>query len=169
MILPPKVSSVLFVAGTISFSSLAFWVCPPSNAQSPTPSVTPTHSNPQPSSPVETRSPCDAFSTRQEAQAFFERDPVSAARLDPNQDGIACDQLSATLRTDGYRSASGSTSDGWFYEIWQSSVRSAYAASGDRVVYYIKAWRSGAADTVLTTRNFSSAQAAYEYFADQLR
>jgi hypothetical protein len=171
MILPRQLFILLATAG--SLSSILF-ICPLSEAQTPTltptPTPTPTPSNTQPTSPIETRSPCDAFSTRQEAQAFFEHDPVSAANLDLNQDGQACDQLSTSLRTDGYRTSSGSTGDGWFYEIWQSSVRSAYSRqSPHRAVYYIKAWRSGASDTVLTTRSFSSAQAAYEYFAKQLK
>jgi hypothetical protein len=163
-------STWLRTAATLSFSSIVLLsICPVSKAQSPTPTATPTPSNTQPTAPIETRSPCDAFSTRQEAQAFFERDPEDAANLDLNRDGQACDQLSTSLRTDGYRISSGTTSDGWTYEIWKSSVRSAYSRSRDRVVYYVRAWRSHYPDTLLTTRNFTSVQAAYDYFVESLK
>ncbi|HEY9661538.1 MAG TPA: hypothetical protein V6C65_24030, partial [Allocoleopsis sp.] len=132
------------------------------SSPSPSPSIAPSVS------PIETRSPCDAFSTQTEAQAVFERDPVTAANLDLDRDGQACDQLSTSIRTDGYRISSGSTSDGWRYEIWRSTIRSTYS-TGNQVVYYVRAQWSEQPSTLLTTGNFSSAAAAYQYFTEHLK
>ncbi len=119
-------------------------------------------------SPIEARSLCDIFLNRQEAQAFFEHNSTNAINLNPDGDGQACRHLSTTVRTDGYQVSSGSTSNGWRFEVWKSSVRSSYGSSHNQLIYYVKAWRSSQSDTLLTTRSFSSAQAAYEYFVNSL-
>ena len=149
----------------LSLSSLFFLsLYLPAQAEpaSPFPSGIPT------ASPIESRSFCDIFSNRQEAQAFLEHNAANTVHLDPDGDGQACNQLSTSVRTDGYRVSSGSTSSGWQFEVWKSSVRSSYSSTHNQVTYYVRAWRSSQLDTVLTTRNFSSAQAAYQYFVNSL-
>lgn len=111
---------------------------------------------------------CDFFQSAQEAQAFFERDPANNAFLDANRDGLACETLPTTIRSDGRRVASGSTSKGWQYEIWRSSVDFAYDADNAFEVFYVKAWRQNNPSTVLTTGNFDSQQQAYDYFRNYL-
>ena len=112
-------------------------------------------------------STCDFFQSAQEAQAFFERDPVNNALLDANGDGLACTHLPSHVRTDGMRVSGGSTSLGWSYEIWQSSVEPAYREHL-LDVYYIRAWRQSDSNTILTTGNFASQRDAYDYFKNYL-
>ena len=111
---------------------------------------------------------CDFFQSAQEAQAFFERDPANNAILDANRNGFACETLPTTVRADGRRVASGSTSKGWQYEIWRSSVDFTYDADNSFDVFYVKAWRQSNPSTVLTTGNFGSQQQAYDYFRNYL-
>lgn len=111
---------------------------------------------------------CDFFQSAQEAQAFFEHDPSNHAILDANRNGLACEDLPTSVRSDGSRVASGSTSRGWQYEIWQSSVNFARDASNTSDVFYVKAWRQSSPNTVITTGNFDSQQQAYDYFKNYL-
>jgi hypothetical protein len=112
---------------------------------------------------------CDFFQSAQEAQAVFERNPADYAFLDANRNGLACETLPTRVRSDGVRVSSGSTSQGWQYEIWRSSIDFAYDAGGNFDVFYVKAWRQNNPATVLTTGNFDSQQHAYRYFRDYLQ
>jgi len=117
---------------------------------------------------VVTVNACDFFQSAQEAQAFFERDRSSYAFLDADRDGLACEDLPTQVRSDGNRVSSGSTSRGWQYEIWRSSVNSGYSTNQASEVFYVKAWRQDSPNTVLTTGNFHSQQQAYDYFKNHL-
>lgn len=112
---------------------------------------------------------CDFFQSAQEAQAFFERDPANNAFLDANRNGLACEELPTMVRSDGERVSSGSTSQGWQYEIWRSSVDFAYDSRDSFDVFYVKAWRQSNPATVLTTGNFDSQQHARDYFRNYLQ
>lgn len=112
---------------------------------------------------------CDFFQSAQEAQAFFERNPSNNAVLDADRNGRACETLPTTVRSDGVRVASGSTSRGWQYEIWRSSVDFTYDAADTFDVFYVKAWRQSNPSTVLTTGNFDSQQQAQNYFRNYLQ
>ncbi|GAB4385976.1 MAG: hypothetical protein Kow00121_51630 [Elainellaceae cyanobacterium] len=108
------------------------------------------------------------FQSQQEAQAFFEHNSSEQPSFGPDNDGLACETLSATLRTDGSRILTSSTSDGWRYEVWQTTARTT-RSEGETTVYYIRAAQNNDPSTTLTTGNFSSQTSAINYFNDFLR
>ncbi len=111
---------------------------------------------------------CERFQSQQEAQAYLERNQIAKLKLDPDNNGTACETLSRSVRSDGRRITSNSSSDGWFFEIWQSGLNR-QLSNQPSTIYYVRAWKRDRPNFVVTTGNFASQQEASTYFNDYLR
>jgi hypothetical protein len=167
LVKPLGLSSIILLTTLLS-ARIQAQTLSPSPSAAPAPSATPAPwPSVKPSAPIETRSPCDAYSNQMEAQVIYERNPSDYSSLDPDRDGQACEQLTTSIRTDGRRISSGSSGRGWNYEVWRTSIRP--YGGREQVVYYIKAEQTNQPYMLLTTGNFATAEAAYQYFIERIR